>query len=151
MCGIAGTLLKHPAVLRGLPRYKDRSSMAWSIETLPSFLDFNLIEYCLSLPVELKIHNGWSKYLLRKSASGKSPDSVVWRRSKFGFESPESDWLRPYLSSMRRAIQRCLILNEIGDPVCLGEVYDHLDPRSRWRLYVVSRWAKLFEVNGVAG
>lgn len=139
------------SVLPGLLRYEDRSSMAWSIETRLPFLDFNMVEFCLSLPVEMKIREGWSKYLLRRAASGRLPDSVVWRRSKFGFESPESDWLGPYLGTMRDAIQRCPILHEIADPDRLGQAYDRLDLRSRWRLFVVSRWSELFGVSGVAG
>lgn len=137
-------------VLPGLLRYEDRSSMAWSIETRLPFLDFNVVEFCLSLPHDMKIHRGWSKYLLRRAAEPSLPREVVWRRSKFGFESPENDWLDPLMARMKPEVLACPVLGQLVDPERLSQTFDRLDLRGRWRIFVVARWASLFGVKGVA-
>ena len=76
--------------LPALLRYEDKNSMRHGVETRLPFLDYRLVEFCLSLPGSLKISEGWTKFILRKSMSGKMPDSVTWRRIKFGVEAPET-------------------------------------------------------------
>jgi asparagine synthase (glutamine-hydrolysing) len=124
--------------------------MAWSIETRLPFLDFNVVEFCLSLPHDMKIHRGWSKYLLRRAAEPSLPREVVWRRSKFGFESPENDWLDPLMARMKPEVLACPVLGQLVDPERLSQAFDRLDLRGRWRIFVVARWASLFGVKGVA-
>jgi asparagine synthetase B (glutamine-hydrolysing) len=74
-----------------LLRYEDKNAMAYSIETRLPFLDPDLVEFGLNLPVQLKVHNGWSKYVLRKVVHEKLPQEIVWRRGKVGFEAPFRD------------------------------------------------------------
>ncbi len=78
--------------LHDLLRYEDRNSMAFSIESRVPFLDHRLVENVLSLPAELKIKNGWSKYVLRKSVENILPAEVVWRKDKIGFATPQEEW-----------------------------------------------------------
>src|SRR5205085_8206788 len=40
-------------------RSDDREGMLHSIETRHPFLDYRLVDFCYSLPNELKIKNGW--------------------------------------------------------------------------------------------
>lgn len=80
--------------LKALLRYEDRNSMRFSIEARTPFADdINLIEYIFSLPSVYKIHEGWSKFILRESMKGILPDEIRLRRSKIGFETPEKKWL----------------------------------------------------------
>lgn len=46
------------------------------------FLDHRLVDYCLSLPVEQKLSDGWSRAIQRKAMVGIAPDSIVRRLSK---------------------------------------------------------------------
>ncbi len=48
-------------------RYEDRNSMAHSLEVRLPFLDHRLVEFLLNVKNDLKIKNGWNKYILRKS------------------------------------------------------------------------------------
>ena len=80
--------------LRELLRYEDKNSMAFSIETRTPFVDYRLVEFVFSLPACYKIHDGWTKYLLRSGAGGLLPDKIRWRKDKMGFPTPEHDWLR---------------------------------------------------------
>jgi len=85
------TKSKIPALLR----YGDRSSMAFSIESRVPILDYRIVEYALALPPEYKIHGAaWTKWPLRKLASKLLPGKIAWRRSKYGYPTPFSRWLR---------------------------------------------------------
>ncbi len=50
--------------LPGLLHYEDRNSMAFSLETRLPFLDYRLVEFVFSLPVEQKIQGGVTKVIL---------------------------------------------------------------------------------------
>jgi asparagine synthase (glutamine-hydrolysing) len=77
-----------------LTHYEDRMSMAYSREIRLPFLDYRLVELALSLPHNLKMKKGWTKWILRKIIDGKLPDSIVWRKDKKGFNTPQEQWFR---------------------------------------------------------
>ena len=72
----------------------DRNSMASSVETRFPFLDYEFVDWCLTLPEEMLIRNGWLKWILRKAMSSDLPRSVAWRADKVGFQAPQDVWLR---------------------------------------------------------
>ncbi|ACN98141.1 asparagine synthase [Sulfurihydrogenibium azorense Az-Fu1] len=81
--------------LKRLLRYEDRNSMRFSIESRTPFADdINLIEYCFEIPSVYKIHNGFSKYVLRQAMDGVLPEQIRKRVDKVGFATPEEKWLR---------------------------------------------------------
>ena len=65
----------------------DLNSMMHSIENRTPFLDKNLIEYLFSLPSNLYIKNGYSKYLLRKSMQNILNNKIRTQRRKYGFNA----------------------------------------------------------------
>jgi asparagine synthase (glutamine-hydrolysing) len=77
-----------------LLRYEDRNSMAFSVEARVPFLDYRLVEFAFSVPYIYKIHEGWSKWLLRQAMEGVMPESVRLRKDKLGFPTPQLHWLR---------------------------------------------------------
>ena len=79
--------------LEELLRYADRNSMAHGREVRLPFLDHTLVEFIFSLPSNLKIHDGWTKWLLRKAMDKKLPDEIVWRKDKVGYEPPQQQWM----------------------------------------------------------
>ncbi len=81
--------------LKTLLRYEDRNSMRFSLEARTPFADdINLIEYVFQIPSIYKIHNGWTKYLLRESTKDILPEEIRWRKDKIGFATPEEDWMK---------------------------------------------------------
>jgi len=76
-----------------LLRYADRNSMAHSREVRLPFLSHKLVEFLFSLPSEYKIHNGWTKYLMRKSYEDILPQEITWRKDKIGYEPPQKEWM----------------------------------------------------------
>ncbi|MBK6586666.1 MAG: hypothetical protein IPG26_07605 [Coprothermobacter sp.] len=72
-----------------LTRYEDRNSMANSIEVRNPFLDHRLVNFCLSLPENYKIRNGWSKFILRESMK-ELPNEIRWRARQKRFRNTGS-------------------------------------------------------------
>lgn len=77
-----------------LLRYADRNSMAHSRELRLPFLSHRLVEFCMALPDQLKVHDGWTKYLMRETYKELLPEKICWRKDKVGFEAPQSEWLK---------------------------------------------------------
>jgi len=71
----------------------DRASMANSLEVRNPFLDHRLIEYAAGLPLDYKIKDGQSKWILRQILYQYVPKSIM-ERPKAGFMVPISDWLK---------------------------------------------------------
>ena len=71
----------------------DRASMAVSLETRAPFMDFEVIEYAMSLPLSLKIKNNQGKWILKQLLYQYVPKEIV-DRPKMGFGVPIGDWLR---------------------------------------------------------
>jgi asparagine synthase (glutamine-hydrolysing) len=67
---------------------EDRNSMLFSIESRLPFLDYRLVEFCLSLPDNFKMRNGFSKKILRDAISS-LPIEIKERKDKMGFVSPD--------------------------------------------------------------
>lgn len=129
-----------------LLRYEDKNSMAHSIETRLPFLDYRALETALSIPTEHKIRDGWTKWILREAMKDELPESITWRRNKFGFEAPETIWLRQHLPEMQRVVADSPLLAALTHREKMLEMYPRLDLRSRWRLYSVALWERTFGV-----
>jgi asparagine synthase (glutamine-hydrolysing) len=82
---------------------EDRISMAVSREVRVPFLDYRLVELLLPMPVELKLRDGWTKWVLRKAMEPFLPPEIAWRRDKRHFTLPEEDWLQ---HELRPTIER---------------------------------------------
>ena len=79
---------KIPRVLR----FNDRLSMAASTELREPFLDYRLVEFAFSQPLEYKINTGTQKYLLRVLASEYLPDAIRYA-PKRALQTPQREWL----------------------------------------------------------
>ena len=60
----------------------DRSAAAFSIEARHPFMDKRLIEFCLAVPPEQKLNQGWSRMIMRHALAGVLPKSIQWRGGK---------------------------------------------------------------------
>jgi asparagine synthase (glutamine-hydrolysing) len=86
---------------------EDRNSMAHSVESRLPFLDHRLVEYCMGLPAEYKIKNGYNKYVFREAVE-ELPDSIRWRKHKMGFPSPDEEWILRNQSLVGAELEKCL-------------------------------------------
>jgi asparagine synthase (glutamine-hydrolysing) len=136
--------------LRALLRYEDKNSMAFSIETRLPFLDYRLIEFVFSLPAVYKIHNGWSKYLLRSAVGNLLPREISWRRDKMGFVTPEIIWLKENKGEIKKIFSEKRFMSDIY--VNRKKILDDLDnffkkevgTSELWRLINLELWLRKF-------
>ncbi len=75
----------------------DRAAMSVNLETRVPYLDHNLVEFIMRLPLDMKIRNGSSKWILRRVLYRHVPQELM-DRPKMGFAVPVGDWIK---SSMR--------------------------------------------------
>ncbi|MDP5275649.1 asparagine synthase (glutamine-hydrolyzing) [Chengkuizengella axinellae] len=71
----------------------DKMTMAHSLELRVPFLDKELFELTRQIPVNYRISEGTTKYVLRKAMEGIIPNFIT-NRPKLGFPVPLRDWLK---------------------------------------------------------
>ena len=71
----------------------DRTSMAASLEARAPLLDWQVAEFAWSLPLDMKLRDGITKYLPKQVLRRYLPDAMVFR-GKRGFGAPVTQWLR---------------------------------------------------------
>jgi len=79
----------------------DRMSMAHSIETRVPLLDHKLVEFAATIPPEMNLRGGTTKYILKRAMRGILPGSII-DRPKRGFAVPLGYWFRGKLGSYVR-------------------------------------------------
>jgi asparagine synthase (glutamine-hydrolysing) len=77
-----------------LVHYEDRCSMAWAREIRLPFLDYRMVNLLLPADPDLKLRDGWTKWVFRKAVEPFLPEAIAWRKDKQSFISPQSEWLK---------------------------------------------------------
>ena len=72
----------------------DRASMANGVECRMPFLDYRVVEYIFSLPLQSKLGGGYTKKVLRESVKGLLPDETRLNKLKTGFNAPTIEWFK---------------------------------------------------------
>ncbi|HTO94434.1 MAG TPA: asparagine synthase (glutamine-hydrolyzing) [Bacteroidota bacterium] len=149
--------------LHGLLTVEDKLSMAHSVETRVPFLDNNLVEFAMRLPVRLKLANlgevcrmnenepgaKRSKYfqrtndgkvLLRRVMAKYIPRDVA-EAEKQGFSGPDGSWFKgESMDYVRREIMspKARLFEYLDREAVCGLVEEHLDGRQNRRLLIWS-------------
>lgn len=63
----------------------DKAAAAAGVEARYPMWDKRLVEFCLSLPSNQKLRNGWSRLIIRRALEEVLPPEVQWRSSKVDF------------------------------------------------------------------
>ena len=71
----------------------DRMSMAHSLEARVPLLDHKLVEFAATIPPELKLKQGATKYIFKKAMRGILPGAII-DRPKHGFAVPLGQWFK---------------------------------------------------------
>lgn len=129
----------------------DRAGAAFSVEPRYPFFDKRLAEFCLALPSEQKLHDGWTRVVMRRAMSGLLPVEVQWRGGKSDL-SP--NFTRGLLTSDRKLLDD-VILNDPGaveeyvDISALREAYHRYmsrrstdDELTVWNVVLLALWVK---------
>jgi asparagine synthase (glutamine-hydrolysing) len=132
----------------------DKAAAVFSIEPRYPFCDRRLVEFCLAVPTNLKLHNGWTRMILRRAMAGILPREVQWRSSKANL-SP--NFQKKLLDSHRSMLERIVLEDSAAiepyvDMRKLRDVYSrylkHRSASDALMLYSVSTlagWLKLLD------
>jgi asparagine synthase (glutamine-hydrolysing) len=124
--------------LEELLRFADRNSMAHGVEVRLPFLNHELVEFVFSLPSQLKMHAGWTKFLLRQTMNKKLPDEIVWRKEKVGFEPPQKNWMndnnvKDYIFEAKKKLANAGILTKQAVTKKVEPLPAYADKNYDWR------------------
>lgn len=159
--------------LHGLLVVEDKLSMAHGLETRVPFLDNELVDFSMSLPVSMKLGNlseivrvnendpdKGSKFFqksrdgkrLMRKVMGRYVPSSITEGEKKGFSAPDASWFRgesiDYVRSTLMGNNAAIF--EFFDPEVVRKlVSDHLEGRENRRLFIWSllsleHWCKTF-------
>jgi asparagine synthase (glutamine-hydrolysing) len=106
----------------------DKAAAAFSLEPRYPFFDWRLMEFCLALPAEQKLHRGWTRVVMRRAMAGILPDEVRWRVGKANL-SP--NFKRRLLDCDRRLLDDVII----DDPQVIEDYVDVSALREAYRRY----------------
>jgi len=136
--------------LQDLLRYEDRNSMAFSIESRVPFLDHRLVELSIALKNDWKIHDGWTKYILRKTAEPVLNKEVVWRKYKMGFLTPQKLWKLQSKTELTEFINDTTIPDFLNKEYLLklnnADLNDSSHLSEFWKIISFLKWAEVFKV-----
>lgn len=79
----------------------DRASMSASLETRAPLLDYRVVEFALTLPLEYKNYNGEKKRILKDILYSYVPKELIGQ-SKKGFGIPYAKWLKEDFEGITR-------------------------------------------------
>lgn len=74
----------------------DSAAAAFSIEKRYPFWDRRVVEFCLSLPAEQKLCQGWTRVVMRRAMEDILPKKVQWRAGKMDFSPSLSYGLKAF-------------------------------------------------------
>lgn len=142
-----------PALLH----YEDRNSMAHSIEARVPMLDYELATFAVNCRPSLKLHRGWTKWILREGMSNVLPEAVRLRKSKLGFSTPQQEWLRKDARGTIRSliqapalkIERILSHKKVSAALAafLDRMPGSLTEIEAYRVLNLELWARVFSVS----
>ncbi len=131
----------------------DRLSMHHSLEVRVPFLDYKLVEYCATIPPEMKIKWLKKKYLLKKGVSGLLPKPVL-EHKKQGFVGPMTKWLQTDLKGLTRDMlsERNLGQHGLFDKKTVDRILDdhysgrEINDTTIWSLMMFQSWFNLYQM-----
>ena len=96
----------------------DIASMHCSLEARTPLVDHELVEFAASLPADIKLKGGVSKYLLKKLAERYLPSHLIYRK-KQGFSIPVDEWLR---GPLKPYVQDIVLNSALMEPMSMSVI-----------------------------
>ncbi len=145
--------LYHTLVNTSIPHllhWEDRNSMAWSVESRVPFLDYRLIEWAFSIPMNQKIRGPKTKYVLRNSMKGILPEKIRNRMDKVGFATPTDLWTSKLLKNdiLDMFASDSFRKRDLFNADKIMEAYRKnpsvFKQNELWRIFSVEMWFRIF-------
>jgi asparagine synthase (glutamine-hydrolysing) len=146
-------LFKEP--LQKYLKWEDRISMLHSIEARVPFLEYQLIEFVYSLPLDYLDAPGQSKKILVEALKGILTEKVRIRKDKQGFTTPERRWfITDFSADFLKVFDEDIsyakgIINAKEARAYLVKMQKGDIPfdYSYWHIILFCKWMKIFDVS----
>ena len=133
----------------------DRASMASSVEVRSPFLDYRVVEFARSLPIEYRYDNGIKKKIL-KDILGEYIPKEVFNLPKKGFSIPLGDWIK---NDLREEFEKTLTAKKIAAipnlnvKIFMRYFKEHMKQDAKvdfsssiWKVYVFLKWKEKYNL-----
>ena len=122
----------------------NKTAAPFGIETRHPFWDRRLVEFCLALPPEQKLHQGWPRWILRRAMTNILPDEIQWRVGKSNLSA---NFNRSLLAFERERLEQVLVrdptlIEEYVDISVLHEAYQRGDANTIWPAVILALWLR---------
>jgi len=129
----------------------DRAAMATSLETRVPFLDHSVMQFAWSLPLDYKIFDNKTKWVLREVLYKYVPKKLI-DRPKMGFGVPIDTWLRGDLRDWAEKLlnEDRLLQEGFFNPKLIRKKWEeHLSGKRNWQqqLWVILMFQSWLEKN----
>lgn len=141
----------------------NKASSAFPVEQRYPFWDKRLVEFCLSLPPEQKLYQGWSRMVMRRAMNGILPPAIQWRTTKtdflpnarYGLLAFEQERLQTCIVQDARRLKAYLNLNALTETynkfMTLRNQATFQDVFPIWQAVSLSLWLRSIEQNDWSG
>jgi asparagine synthase (glutamine-hydrolysing) len=128
----------------------DKTTMAHGLEIRVPFLDHQFVEFCATIPGDMKLRGFTTKSIFRSAMKDILPDTIL-KRGKQGYSLPLKNWLRVQMRDYaQEVIASSELIQEVFDLSYIQRmVREHLDYRANhshtiWALVNLAVWHRLF-------
>jgi asparagine synthase (glutamine-hydrolysing) len=130
----------------------DQYAAMFSLEARHPFMDKRLIEFCLALPSEHKLYQGWGRIVMRRALEGILPKEVQWRAGKADLSPNFTDGLlnrdrqlleeivRDKLGSLENYINLDVLQGAYQRLLCDGNKASDEDSMAVWQAVILALW-----------
>jgi asparagine synthase (glutamine-hydrolysing) len=119
---------------QGVPSFAlevlNKATAAFAIEARYPLWDKRLVEFCLALPPEQKLSQGWDRVVMRRAMTGLLPEAVQWRRGKTDFAPNLVNGLLRERDRLGTIIQNDSDLAGYVKPEIIQEIYQRFISKS---------------------
>lgn len=129
----------------------DAATMNFGLEARVPYLNYGLVEFCCTLPEDLKIKSNNEKYILKETFKNSLPKEII-NRKKLGFPVPVATWCKAKLGKMIKDIvlSKCSLKRGIFNEKELrrflnqGEKSSDCSHNKTFRFLILELWLRKF-------
>jgi asparagine synthase (glutamine-hydrolysing) len=130
---------------------EDRNSMMFSIESRLPFLCPRLVEFSIGLSDDVKLRDGYSKFILRNAIS-EMPEEVRYRKDKMGFVSPDEVWIKNNAQKVRAELEHAVVSHKIFSSVILDKFDAYIRGEKRYdpiyfRIFSFNKFCRVYNIS----
>jgi asparagine synthase (glutamine-hydrolysing) len=134
----------------------DRMSMLHSLEVRVPFIDHKFLEFCVTIPHNMKVKIWDKKHILKKAVQTLVPKEVVGHR-KQGFVGPMASWLKNDLKPiiLEKLSKRNLSKHGIFDNKVVKNILDdhfnntEINDKLIWAIFMFQNWYDFYIENEI--